>query len=159
MHWFQFADDAAVVTTDERENQLILNCFTKWCQWSMMKIRVDKCAAFGLKKLSTRSMQFQPKLFINKEIVSSVKSGELFRYLGRYFNLEMDDKDHKVQVQSCLLNMLQRIDSFTILPSNKLLLYHRWVLSKLSWPLTVTNLSKTLVVENLDSVTTRFVRK
>ena len=53
----------------------------------------------------------------------------------------------------------QRIDSFTILPSNKLLLYHRCVLSKLSWSLTVTNLSKTWVVENLDSVTTRFVRK
>ena len=69
----------------------------------------------------------------------------------------MDDKYHKVQIQSCLLNMLQRIDSFTMLPSNKLLLYHRWVLSKLSWPLTVTNLSKIWVVENLDSVTTRFL--
>ena len=122
----------------------------------MMKIRVDKCVAFGLKKHSTRSMQFQPKLFINKEIVPSVKSGESF---GRYFNFEMNDKDHKVQIQSWLLNMLQRIDSFTILPSNKLLLYHRWVLSKFSWPLTVTNLSKTWVVENLDSVTRRFVRK
>ena len=43
IHWFQFADDAAVVTTDERENQLLLNCFTKWCLWSAMKIRVDKC--------------------------------------------------------------------------------------------------------------------
>ena len=58
----------------------------------MMKIRVDKCVAFGMKKFSTRSMQFQPKLFINKEIVPSVKSGESFRYLGRYFNFEMDDK-------------------------------------------------------------------
>ena len=66
------------------------------------------------------SMQFQPKLFINKEIVSSVKSGESFRYL--------DDEDHKVQIQSCLLDMLQRLDLFITLPSNKLLLYHRWVL-------------------------------
>ena len=81
-----------------------------------MKIRVDKCVAFGLKKFATRSMQFQPKLFINKEIVPSVKFGESFRYLGRYFNFEMDHKDHKVQIQSCLLDMLQRIDSFTILP-------------------------------------------
>ena len=125
----------------------------------MMKSRVDKCVAFGLKKFFTRSMQFQPKLFINKEIVPSVKSGESFKYLGRYFIFERDDKDHKVQIQSCLLNMLQRIDSFTILPTNKLLLYHRWLLSKLSWPLTVTNHSKTWVVENLDSITTRFVRK
>ena len=50
VHWFQFADDAAVVTTNERENQLLLNCFTKWCQWSNMVIRVDKCVTFGIKK-------------------------------------------------------------------------------------------------------------
>ena len=31
IHWFQFADDAAVFTTDELENQLLLNYFTKWC--------------------------------------------------------------------------------------------------------------------------------
>ena len=65
IHWFQFADDAAVVTTDERENQLLLNCFTKWCQWANMIIRVDKCVNFGIKKFSSCSLQFQPKLFIN----------------------------------------------------------------------------------------------
>ena len=27
VHWFQFADDAAVITTNERKNQLLLNCF------------------------------------------------------------------------------------------------------------------------------------
>ena len=27
VHWFQFADDAAVITGQERENQLLLNCF------------------------------------------------------------------------------------------------------------------------------------
>ena len=68
IHWFQFADDAAVVTMDERENQLLLNCYTKWCQWSMVQIRVDKCVAFGLKKFSTRSMQFQPNLLIIRKL-------------------------------------------------------------------------------------------
>ena len=32
VHWFQFADDAAVTTGNERENQLLLNSFTIWCQ-------------------------------------------------------------------------------------------------------------------------------
>ena len=44
--WFQLADDAAVVTTDERENQLLLHCFTKWCQWANMIVRVDKSKHF-----------------------------------------------------------------------------------------------------------------
>ena len=46
-----------------QKSLLLLNCLTKWCQWSMIKIRVDECVAFGLKKLSTRSMQFQRELF------------------------------------------------------------------------------------------------
>ena len=31
VHWFQVMDDVAVFTTNDRENQLLLNCFSKWC--------------------------------------------------------------------------------------------------------------------------------
>ena len=31
IHWFQFADDAAVVTRQESENQVLLNRFSIWC--------------------------------------------------------------------------------------------------------------------------------
>jgi len=41
VHLFQFADDAAVVTTNERENQLLLNYFSSWCQWANMVILWD----------------------------------------------------------------------------------------------------------------------
>ena len=64
IHRFQFADDAAVVATSERENQLLLNCFTKWCQWVDMIVRANKCVTFGIKTFSYRSLRFQPKLFI-----------------------------------------------------------------------------------------------
>ena len=50
IHWFQFADDAAVITGQEKENQLLLNRFTIWCQWASMIIHVDKCSTFGIKK-------------------------------------------------------------------------------------------------------------
>ena len=159
IHWFQFADDAAVVTTDERENQLLLTCFTKWCQWANMIIRVDTCVTFGIKIFSSRSLQFQPKLFINSELVPVVNSGESFKYLGRYFTFEMDNEKHKEHLKSCLLDMMKLIDSLRILPKNRLLLYQRYVLSKLSWHLTVADLSKTCVIENLDNVVVRFVRQ
>ena len=69
IHLFQFADGAAGVTTNERENQLLLNFFAKWRTWSDMIIRVDKCVTFGIKKFSSCSLQYEPKLFINIEIV------------------------------------------------------------------------------------------
>ena len=73
----------------------------------------------------------------------TVKSGESFKYLGRYFNFEMDNKVHKEKLQSSLVDMLTNNDSLSLLPKNKLLLYQRYLLLKLSWHLTVANLAKT----------------
>ena len=57
-----------------------------------------------------------------------------------------------------LSDLLNKIDTLRILPKNKLLLYHRYVLSKISWHLTVADLSKTWVIEHLDNLVVKFVR-
>ena len=31
-HWFQFADDSALVSSTEEDSQALLNVFTKWCK-------------------------------------------------------------------------------------------------------------------------------
>ena len=41
LHWFHFADYAAVITRLENENQLLLKNFSRWCNWADMIIRVD----------------------------------------------------------------------------------------------------------------------
>ena len=51
IHRFQFADDAAVITG--LENEILLNHFTRSCNWAGMIIRVDKCLTFGIKKAAT----------------------------------------------------------------------------------------------------------
>ena len=159
VHWFQFADDAAVVTSGERENQLLLNCFTRWCQWANFIVRVDKCVTFGVKKHSTRSLQFQPKLFICNEIVPAVKNGDSFKYLGRFFDFEMSNQDHKSKLVSLFSTLMKDIDDLPLHPKNKLLLYHRYVLSKVSWHFTVADLPKTWVVQNLDNLVSNYIRQ
>ena len=79
-----------------------------------MVIRVDKCATFGIKKFSSRSLQYEPKLFIDSELVPTVKSGESFKYLGHYFNFEMNNEVHKEKLESSLSEMLKRIDALPI---------------------------------------------
>ena len=110
IHWFQFADDAAVVSGQEKENQMRLNRFTIWCQWAQMIIRVDKCSTFGIRKQLTKSIQYLPKLFINNCLVPRVELGKSFRYLGRYFDFNMSDEDHKSEVYDTLTNILNEID-------------------------------------------------
>ena len=83
-------------------------------------VRVDKC------------LQFRPKLFINKQTVPSVKNGESFKYLGRLFDFEMSNENHKTKLLSLFSSLLKEIDDLPLHSKNKLLLYHRYVLSKVS---------------------------
>ena len=77
---------------------------------------VDKFSTFGIKKFSTSSLQFQPMLLINSELIPPVKQGEPFKYLGKYFNFDMDNEYHKDLVNSNLQTMLKTIDSLNIHP-------------------------------------------
>ena len=159
IHWFQFADDASVITSLESENQHLLNRFSLWCQWSDMIIRVDKCSTFGIKKALTKSIQYLPKLFINNNVIPTTKTGESFCYLGRYFDFGMTNNKHKSDVISLINDLMTDIDLKPLHPKNKLHLYSRYVQSKLSWHLTVVPLSKVWIIENIDSVVNQYIRK
>ena len=159
IHWFQFADDASVITSLESENQHLLNRFSLWCQWSDMIIRVDKCSTFGIKKAVTKSIQYLPKLFINNNVVPTTKMGESFCYLGRYFDFSMSNNKHKAELISLINQLMSVIDLKPLHPKNKLLLYSKYVLSKLSWHLTVAPLSKAWITENIDSIVNQYIRK
>ena len=124
-----------------------------------MIIRVDKCKTFGIKKVITKSAQYQPKLFINNSIIPTVEIGESFKYLGRFFDFNMTDKDHKSELISLIDELMSDIDLKPLHPKNKLLLYNRYVLSKISWHFTVASLSKTWVTESIDSVINKYIRK
>ena len=51
------------------------------------------------------------------------------------------------------------IDSKRLHPRNKLLVYSRYVLSKISWYFTIATLSKTWVIENIDPIVNQYIRK
>ena len=118
--------------------------FIIWCQWSNMIIRVDKCFTFGIRKLCTKSVQYLPKLLINGILVPCVEMGESFRYLGRYFDFNMSNNQHMPELSSLVQDLMCDIDEKPLHPKNKLLLYSRYVLSKLSWHFTVADISKNL---------------
>ena len=159
IHCFQFVDDSAVITSLEHENKILLNHFRRWCTWANMIIRVDKCSTFGIKKSSTSSTKYLPKLLINQSVVPTVDIGKSLRDLGRYFNYSMDNIDHKSEVLGLVSDLMREIDKIPCHPKNKLQLYHRFVLSKISWHLTIADLGKTWVVERIDKVTSKYIRQ
>ena len=154
---FQFAYDAAAVTSSEYENQILLNVFTRWCNWSGMTIRVDKCKTFGIKKMVTRSVQFKPKLFLAREQIPTVDMDKSFKYLGLWYNFEIDNAEHKAKVMQLTNNILMKIDSLLLHPRNKILLYLRYSHDKLSWDL--RDIDKTWILNNTDNICRQFLRR
>ena len=152
-------DDAAVISSPEKENQILLNRFSVWCQWANMIIRVDKCSTFGIKKHSSKSIQYQPKLFINHLLVPRIEIGESFHYLGRYFNFNMSDEKHQSEIFDLFNNIISRIDDLHLHPRNKNLLYSCYLLSKILWDFTITDISQTWICETLDGIATKYIRK
>ena len=71
----------------------------------------------------------------------------------------MSDEDHKSEVYDTLINILNEIDNLPLHPKNKVLLYSRYVLSKISWHFTVSDIGKTWVNEILDNIASTHIRK
>ena len=99
-HWSQFADDTAIITAFEHDNQYLLNLFTKWCSWSDLIVKIRKCVTFGIKKSSTAAVQFEPHLMISCQKIPTVRKGESFKYLGKSFNFRMNLHQIKEELES-----------------------------------------------------------
>ena len=111
-------------------------------------------------------MKFQKKLLLlllllllNYDSIPTVEIGKSFKYLGRYFNFSMNNHNHLSDVLDLITNLMKQIDGIPCHPKIKLLLYHRFVLSKLSWHFTIANLGKTWVVENIGNLVASYFRQ
>ena len=88
-HWFQFADDSALVSSTEEDSQALLNVFTKWCKWAGLKICPRKSKIFPMRKCGTRSVQFNPYFRVNNEQIPTVKQDEEFISLGKTLSMNI----------------------------------------------------------------------
>ena len=158
-HWYQFADDAAIITGQQYENQILLNAFTRWTKWANMIIRVDKCKTFGIQKVNTASVKYSPKLATNDAVIPPVRMNEGFTYLGRVFDFHMDNDAHKTSLVEKCKRILEDIDRLPLHPKHKIQLYSKFLMSKINWDLTISDINITWVKQTLDSISSSFVRK
>ena len=84
-----------------------------------MIIRVDKCITFAIKKSTTRSTQYRPKLLITTELVPCVEIGDSFLYLGRYFDFDMSNTVHKRELSHKVTDIMSKTDLLPLHPRFK----------------------------------------
>ena len=88
-----------------------------------MIIRVDKCSTFGIKKVCTKSVQYLPNLVINNQLIPKINIGESFKYLGRDYDFQMSNDNHKTEITTLINQLMTNIDSKLLHPKIKLLLH------------------------------------
>ena len=72
------------------------------------------------------------KLFIDNELILTVKIGKSFKFLGRYYNYDMDDEQYNKNILETTRELLHEVDSLPMHSKNKVLLCKSYILSKLS---------------------------
>ena len=152
-HLFQFADNSVVTTANKEDNQLLLNLPTKWCTRANLKIRVDKCHTFGIRKSATMLVQASS---LNNQRIPPVELDESFKYIEKEFNFKMSTEHKEKDFIDELSKYLTKLDS---VPLQKITVINRYVTSKIRWPLTIYSFSETWIKHTLDSLTLRYIRK
>ena len=71
----------------------------------------------------------------------------------------MDNAEHKANIIQLTNDILMKIDSLPLHPRNKILLYSRYLHAKLSWDLTVADIDKTWIVNNIDNIGRQFITR
>lgn len=158
-HWFQFADDSALVTSTEEDSQALLNVFTKWCQWAGLKICPRKCKIFAMRKNGTKTVQFSPYLRVNNVQIPTLKQDEEFVYLGKTFTMNMKTSDIENELTKDLRDYLEQIHRLPLHPKQKIEILTRYVYSKLRWRLTAYDISCTWVKQNLNSIVIEYLKR
>ena len=123
-----------------------------------MILRVNTCHSFGIKKSGTSWKQFQPKVFVNDELIPPFKQDGYIAYLGRHFDYKITNKQHKNDLLPDTKNIMKKINDLPFYPKNIMPIYQCYVLSKLSWNLTIANIDITWVMQSLDSIVNKYVR-
>ena len=112
-----------------------------------MIIRVDKCDTFGIMQKNTTSTQTNPKLNVYNEVMPPLKDDGNFKYLRRCFNFNIHNQKHKKYLLENTNTTLNNIDKLPLHSNNKLNLYSKYLLSNLSWHLTIADVTEICIQE------------
>ena len=81
------------------------------------------------------------------------------KYLGRFFDFDMSSEMDRSKLLSLFSTFMKGIDDLPLHSKIELLVYHRYLLPKMLWHFTVTDLPKTWVTDNLDNLVSKYIRR
>ena len=156
--WLQFADDAIILASNDKNAQIFLNIFSAWCKWAQMEIRLDKCSCYGMRKENDAYDQYNPQIFIDNQPIPVIQHHESFTYLGKYFNFGMNGDKIKEELKLKLKTLLTLVTNLQLKPQSKIKLVKFAVYPKLNFALKMYDFGSTWIKQELDSIVIYHIR-
>ena len=156
--WMQFADDAIIISNNNKNMQSLLNVFQAWCTWSGVVMRLDKSSCFGMRKQDQQYSQYSPSLFIDSKEIPVTGKNQDFTYLGKKFNSNMNSDSVKLELKEKLKGFLKQITSLNVSPYLRVKILKDFIYPKISFELKMYNLGSTWIASELDSLVTGYLR-
>ena len=142
--------------------QTAVDLTTRWLKWTKtMKAKPSKCISLGFKLFDkkiknekfiplTNSVYspFDPKIVIDEQVMNFIVNpadkdpfkGNHFKFLGRWINPLLKEKDIKDKIVASLSHDIEIVKKSKVNGFMKLWLYQFYVLSHLSWPFLINDL-------------------
>lgn len=142
-----YADDLELCTWNTVCCQALLNLTDKYLEWSRsLAAKAVKCYAAAMRQNEYHELvRFDPRLTISTQQIQYLSPDIDFKYLGRFVNTRSSEINSR-QCLSELLSSLLDITDKQLLPGPaKLWLYNHFVITKISWPLLILDLSLSFV--------------
>ena len=151
----QYADDTCLVANSPATCQYLLLRVSDWLRWSGMAAKVPKCQCMSLQ--ASTGLLKDPQLHLNGVPIPFTL--EPVRFLGRNVHVRSTTASSKDTILSKLISMMKAVDRTLTTRRQKLLLFSGAVCPRLTWPLLIQEFSTTWVEKQLDSITTRYLKR
>jgi len=164
-----YADDLTLITRNTQDMQLSVDSTNTWLKWTQtMKAKPSKCIALGVKMFEKKIKNekytpiadtvyspFDPRLVIDglpmRFIVSPTEKDPFktkhFKFLGRWLNPLLSEKDIKQKISALLANDIEVIQGSKLNGFMKLWLYQFYTISHLAWPFMINDLDTSFAMD------------
>jgi len=170
LHEQAFADDLSLIGSCPKKVQATIVVVEEAITWTGMQVKPAKCVCMGMKKFDPRWVHkidyeryaetvycpFDPNLVIGGKklrfiVTTSADPESLahdhFKELGRWISVDLREDRMKAEIRKRLKSDMEKVDASGVNGFCKLFLYEHFVVSKLSWPFLVHDLSLSFAQE------------
>ena len=147
-----FADDINIVTSSFEEEQRAWKIVEEFCRATGMRVNINKTLRTQMNDEDNREIIFEGSP------IKSIGEDVTVRFLGAKRSLDLNLKEEENKAKFLLGNWLDKIRDRCFSTGQKIRIYNKLIVPKVSFPFSFCKFTETTLAE-LDNMTARFFKK